>query len=122
MPNHTETREPFGDLEQYFALQQQIYDYFGYVEDWVVIPLDDQTNMYWCIDGDERNGEVKWAETPEKLADVEAGDYYSGPIYTQRFLPKWVYRAKDYTMISVDTMTDGNKFLMVFDNKREITS
>lgn len=45
---------------------------------------------------------------------------YSNEIYTQRFLPKWVYRGKDYTMICVDTHTDGNKFLQIFDNSKEI--
>jgi hypothetical protein len=33
-------------LKDYFALQQQIHDYFGYEEDWVTIPLDDATDMY----------------------------------------------------------------------------
>ena len=28
-------------LDQYFKLQKEIYDYFGYKEDWVVIPLYD---------------------------------------------------------------------------------
>ena len=48
------------------------------------------------------------------------GDYYQNEIYTQRFLPKWVYRGKEYTMICVDTRTDGNTFLQVFDNSKEI--
>jgi hypothetical protein len=47
-------------------------------------------------------------------------DGYAAEIYTQRFLPKWVYRGAEYTMVCVDTRTDGNKFLMVFDNKKEI--
>lgn len=105
-------------LDDYFSLQKQIYDYFGYVEDWVVIPLDDQRSMFWRIEGGEGyGGEVMWAETVEKLNSD--GDYYSGPVYTQRFLPKWVYRGAEFTMICVDTHTDGNKFLMVFDNTKE---
>lgn len=28
-------------LDDYFALQQQIFDHFGYREGWRVIPLDD---------------------------------------------------------------------------------
>ncbi len=31
-----------------------------------------------------------------------------------------VYRGQDYTMISVDTHVDGNKFLQIFDNKKEV--
>lgn len=60
-----------------------------------------------------------FAETLEEL-ESEEGDYYEHEIYTQRFLPKWVYRGEDYTMICVDTRVDGNKFLQVFDNKKEI--
>lgn len=27
-------------LDEYFKLQKEIYDYFGYKEDWVVIPIE----------------------------------------------------------------------------------
>lgn len=45
---------------------------------------------------------------------------YSDEIYTQCFLPKWIYRGKDYTMILIDIHTDGNRFLAIYDNKKEI--
>lgn len=133
-------------LNQYFNLQKQIHDYFGYEEDWKVIPLDDGTDYYWHVT-DEESGVVYFAEDEdtlrkavaieEKLSsrvlmgpefdkylrdleEQEVGDYYRSEIYTQRFLPKYVYRGKDYTMISVDTRTDGNKFLQVFDNSKEV--
>lgn len=106
-------------FDEYFKLQKEIFDHFGYVEDWVVIPLDDAREYYWTIeDGD--TGSVRFAESKELLEDEEAGEYYSNEIYTQRFLPKWVYRTDDYTMICVDTHTDGNKFLQIFDNAKEI--
>ena len=105
-------------LKDYFRLQQEIYDYFGYVEDWKVIPLDDCTDYYWkLIEHGDGRGEVMFAEGIEAL-DSD-GDYYVNSIYTQRFLPKWVYRGKDYTMICLDTHVDGNKLLRVFDNKKE---
>ena len=102
-------------LDDYFKLQQDIYDYFGYVEDWVVIPLDDCTSYFWELGEDE----VRYSEEVEKLEDWEAGQYYAAEIYRQRFLPKWVYRVEDYTMVCADTHVDGNKFLMVFDNAKE---
>jgi len=107
-------------LDQYFKLQKEIYEYFGYVEDWAVIPLDDQTNMYWFLD--EASGTVKTADIPLTNDLILDGEYdvYSYEIYTRRLLPKWVYRGPEYTMISVDTHCDGNKFLMVFDNTKEI--
>ncbi len=113
-------------LDQYFELQNKIYEYFGYREDWVSIPIDDCRKYYWTINGTERNGEVVFAEgttADEALKKIEGeGEYYSNIIYTQRFLPKWVYRGENFTMICVDTQTDGNKFLSIFDNAKELSN
>jgi hypothetical protein len=109
-------------LNEYNQKRQELFDYFGYVEDWAVIPIDDATMYYWFINGGEgRYGEVRFAKTTQDLDDEDAGNYYSNEIYTQRHLPKWVYRGAEYTMIVVDTHTDGNKFLQIFDNSKEIT-
>jgi hypothetical protein len=106
-------------LNEYNAKRQELFDYFGYVEDWVAIPVDDATMYYWRLTGDGRGDEVLFAGTLEELND-ETGNFYSNEIYTQRFLPKWVYRGADYTMVVVDTHTDGNKFLQIFDNAKEV--
>lgn len=91
-------------LDNYFSLQKQIHDYFGYVEDWKVIPLEDSTRYYWQLEqNSDGSGVVRFAESKKKLKDIDAGEYYENEIYTQRFLPKWVYVTDDYTMISVDT-------------------
>lgn len=106
-------------LDDYIKLQNQVYEYFGYKEDWVAIPIDDGRKYYWfLIQEEDGSGFVRFAETKEKLMDELAMDYYENDIYTQRFLPKWVYEGEDYTMICVDTHTDGNKFLQIFDNKK----
>lgn len=110
-------------LNNYFALQQQIFDYFGYVEDWKVIPLDDSTECYWKLTTyEDCSGYVRFSEDAVNLSEEneEQGEYYENEIYTQRFLPKWVYRGEEYTLICVDTHTDGNKFLQIFDNKKEV--
>lgn len=104
------------DKEQ--ATRAEIFEYFGYVEDWRVLPLDDAREYYWQLEGDEP-GSVKFAELAENL-NSDDGDFYSNEIYKQRFLPKWVYRGKDYSMIVVDTHTDGNQFLQIFDNAKEV--
>lgn len=110
-------------LKDYLALEKAIHDHFGYTEDWVTIPLDDRTDAYWFLDQKENGtGKVVFGEDGEPLTPEtieEGARIYSNVIYTQRFLPKWVYRTKDYTMICVDTRTDGNKYLAVFDNSRE---
>jgi hypothetical protein len=77
---------------------------------------------YWFVSGGQgHGGEVRFAKTAQDLDDEDAGNYYSNEIYTQRHLPKWIYRGAEYTMIVVDTHTDGNKFLQIFDNSKEIT-
>lgn len=101
-------------LDEYFKVQGEIYDYFGYKEDWVVIPIDNARTYFWWID----DVEVHFADTKKELFD-EDGNYYVNEIYHQRFLSKWVYRTENFTMICVDTHADGNKFLQVFDNSKE---
>ena len=107
-------------LDEYFDKKKAVHDYFGYKPDWVEIPLEDGTEYYWYLEGEGMGDSVLFAESIADLNDVGAGNYYSNEIYTQRFLPKWVYRGKDYTMVCVDTHTDGNKFLQVFDNSKEV--
>ena len=108
-------------LTEYFKLQKEIFDYFGYRQDWKVIPLDDQRESYWMLLQNERGGgRYVYSAEPFDTDSIRAGDnIYGGIIYTQRFLPKWVYRGAEYTMVCADTETDGNKFLMVFSNDRE---
>lgn len=106
-------------LNNYNEARQKLFDYFGYVEDWVVIPVDDTTHYFWQLDQQpDGSGEVRFADTEEELNTGE-GNAYANEIYTQRHLPKWVYRGEDYTMVVVDTHTDGNKFLQIFSNEYE---
>lgn len=108
-------------LKDYFALEKQIHDYFGYKEDWVSIPLSDQTDAHWKLNLDAHGGgDVTYNVGGMTEEGIEDGDYFSVSIYTQRFLSKWVYRGDEFTMVCADTHTDGNKFLMIFNNKLEI--
>lgn len=104
-------------LDDYLALQAEIFSYFGYVEDYRAIPLEDSREVYWRLEGDGP-GTVHYADSAKELAEEE-GNYYTDEIYTQRFLPRWVYRGEDYTLVCCDPGVDGNKFLRVFDNARE---
>lgn len=105
-------------LNDYFKLQQEIYNYFGYKENWRVIPLDDCTEYYWYLTGEGEGDNICFASSEQELQD-EDDEYYEEEIYPQRYLEKWVYRGLDYTMVVVDTQTDGNKLLSIFDNKKE---
>jgi len=100
-------------LDKYLELEKQIHEYFGYKEDWKVIPIDDAREYFWRFDGDN----VHFADTEEEL-ESEDGNYYANELYRQRFLPKWFYEGEEYTMICVDTHVDGNKFLQIFDNSK----
>ena len=102
-------------LANYEKAEQELFDYFGYVEDWRCIPFDFATEMHWKLTEDS----VLYSEERSD-AEEETGDHYSNEIYRQRHLPKWVYPGKDYTMIVVDTHVDGNQFLQVFKNSLEI--
>ena len=110
----------FDLLNQYFALQEKIFSYFGYQEDWRAIPLDDRTDTHWMLfQKPDGQGEVFWSPEPFSATMIDDGsNLYSASIYTQRFLQKWVYVGKDFTMVCVDTHVDLNKFLMVFTNEK----
>jgi len=104
-------------LDTYFSLQYQIFNYFGYKEDWRILPIVFSSDMYWRLYG-EGPGTVRFADT-KKLLDDPNLNYYENEIYTQRFLPKWVYRGKDYTMICSDPHSDRNQYLQIFENSKE---
>lgn len=106
-------------LDVYNRLEQEIFDYFGYVEDWVAIPIEDSREFYWTLYG-EGPGHVVFAEKLADLLDEDEGEFYLEEIYTQRFLPKWVYRGEEYTMVVVYGSSDGNKFLRIFSNAKEV--
>lgn len=107
-------------IDSYFEAKDKIHEAFGYEPDWKEIPLEDRRGCHWMIVGSERTGSVVWSDKPFTEELVIAGkEIYSGPIYTQRFLPKWVYRTDTHVLVSVDTQTDGNKFLMIFDVDKE---
>lgn len=108
-------------FEDYFALQKAVHDYFGYTEDWRILPLVDNREYYWRIVGGEgRGGVIHYAGTIADLNDEAKGNYYEATVYTQRHLPKWVYRAEVYTLVSMDTHSDFNQFLGIFANDREV--
>ena len=81
-------------LDEYFKLQKQIFEYFGYKEDWVVIPIEDSREYFWSLTEEYFGDEVKFAKDKENVFEGTMKDGYSEEIYTQCHLPKWVYRAK----------------------------
>ena len=104
-------------LENYQKAKQAIYDHVGFVEDWVIYPIDDCTRYVWKIIGTNLfEQKIQYANSVKQLNDKDVGDYYSAEIYTQRFYEKWVYPGEQYTMVFMDPHTDGMKYFAIFDN------
>jgi hypothetical protein len=110
---NTETADFSKLLGNYFLLQKQIYEFFGYEEGNKVFPIEDSTRYYWQLDGKDTDaGEVIFANSEGEL-ESQGGDYYCNDVMQRP------YRTPNYTAICVDTHVDGNKFLQIFDNLRE---
>lgn len=99
-------------ITAYFEAKKAVHEIFKYKADWVEIPMDDLRGNHWMLTKGEGPGSYcAWSNEPFTSEMLESGsNLYGGPIYTQRFLPRWVYRGDKHVMISVDTQTDGNKF------------
>jgi len=103
-------------VENYQKALQKIYDHVGFVEDWVIYPLDDCTEMYW----DTWDKTVKYAKSIDQYNSD--GTYYEDDIYTQRFYSKYVYEGEDFTMIFCDPHTDNMKWFRLFDNNKRMNN
>lgn len=102
-------------IKQYKDSLQKIYDHVGFKEDWVIAPLDDETDKYWKLN----DGCVNYADSIDELKN-EIGNYYTDEIYKQSFYKKWVYVGEDITMVFCDPHVDGMKWFRLFDNKKQI--
>lgn len=102
-------------LDKYNEALNEVYNYFGFTPDWVVYPIDDRREYLWQIIDNEV---VKFGESLEVMNSD--GNYYEQDIYRQRFYKKHIYEGPEYTMIFVDTRTDGMKYFAIYDNKKRI--
>ena len=101
-------------LDTYLKTRQQILDYFGYVEDWGVFPIEDGREYYWYLESTGL-GTVHFASSEQDLRE-QTGAYY---VHELCYPLQSVFRRPDFTMILVDTHTDGNLYLVIFDNANE---
>lgn len=115
------TRTIHDALDAFAAARKEIFEHVGYIEDWCVLPLDDSRDQWWHVDARECH-HVKFSPNRDALVHwLKHDDYgpygnvlYENVIYTNRHLPKWVYRGKDIVLVVADTQTDGNKNLQIF--------
>lgn len=100
-------------IEDYQNSLQAIYDHVGFVEDWVICPIDDKTDVFWKVTLDDTLPvSVQWGPTVSEI------EMYSDEIYTQRFYDKHIYEGSELTMIFCDPHVDGMKWFRIFDNKK----
>lgn len=100
-------------LEIYNTSVNAIFEYFEYVETWEKFIISDETEYYWFLCRDQ----VVFSEHLITKELLEEGDYYSNEIISDE-----IYSKPDFTMIKVDTNTDGNCFLSIFDNSKQFTN
>lgn len=116
-------------LDDYFRAKYKVHEHFGYEEGWTDIPLNDCTSSDWALfENEDGSGEVYFGVKEDIISYLKGEEMseptktlrcYSNVIYARRDLKKFVYVSGEFTMISCDTQTDGNKFLCVFTNSRK---
>ncbi len=100
-------------LDNYNKSLEEIYNYFGFKEGCRVFPIDYRRDYWWTMDA----AYVYYADSIYVKDDDHA---YSDTILYLQAYPKAVYEGQEYTMIMVDTHTDGNKFLAIYDNSKKL--
>lgn len=107
-------------LNQYNAAEKKIHEAFGYSAEWKIYPICDDTEYWWFI----LKRQVFFAKTKE-LA-IKARSFEDGEItesfeyYANEIIREGVWRNETHTMVRVDTHTDGNWVMQVFDNTKEV--
>lgn len=103
------------ELDKYFEAEKAVYEFFGFKEGWRVFPLDDRRDYYWQAS----DHSVHYSDETEDFTDEDREPQYADDIMYSRSA-SGIYRKDGYTMIAVDTGCDGNKFLAIFDNSKEV--
>jgi len=102
-------------INDYNEALEKLYKHVGFVEDWVLCPIDDCTDKFWDVDEDT----YTYADTEEQFEGD--GDYYQDEIYKQRFYKQWVYEGEQLTMVMCNPHVDGVCWFRFFDNKKRKT-
>lgn len=103
-------------LDTYNESLQAVYDYFGFREGCTIYPIDDRREYWWKSNAVE----VEFYDSKEAYDEQDGNHTYSDEILHHRFYPKAVYEGAEFTMIMVDTHTDGNKFMAIYDNSKRL--
>lgn len=103
-------------LDAYKKSLESVYNYFGFEEDWAVFPIDDRRKYYWKINAHE----VNFYDSVKAYEEQDGNHSYTDELLYHSHYPKAIYDGKDYTAILVNTHVDGNKFLAIYDNSKQV--
>ena len=102
-------------LTKHEQIYDEVFTYFGYKGNWRELLIADKTDVFWYIS--ENAEEVRYSYQPLIPEDRHNTDYSA---YIMQNLCYNICRGNDYTMIAIDTECDGNCFLAIFDNTKEL--
>lgn len=95
-------------LDTYLEVTQEIYDYFGYQENWEVLPIQDSREYFWRIS----DMELQYGNTALDIIEETENSY------AEDIIDK-IYEGDEYTLIGVST-SSGQSYLRIFDNEKQI--
>ena len=97
-------------IEQYHEAEEELHERFGFLKRWRAFPIDNLTELYWFDDGDR----VYYSDVVFTEESIKDGHQ----LYTATLNDK--HQKDGFTMILGDTESDGNIFLMIFDDLKEL--
>ena len=94
-------------IDNYFKLQDEIFKHCGYQEGWKIYPIVDYREYFWTIDD-------------EDLITSNENDFSDdGNCYCDEIIGN-IFKGEKYTLILVDTHVDGNSYLALLNNLKEV--
>lgn len=101
-------------LDKYKESLKAIHEYFNFEEDWCVYPIDDRREMYWFT-VESSIIQFKKLEDYTNLSD----EIYTDTIWRYSGYPQ-ILKGPNYSMILINTQTDGNVFWAIYCNDKEV--
>lgn len=104
-----------GDLlTEYARLEQEILAHFSYEPQWREYLIRDYRGLWWGID--RHTLYYQYENNPPTEDTMRRGQFCTADVRS-------VYRSADgYSMLCLDTQTDGNKYLGVFEDSLRVDS
>lgn len=101
-------------LKDYFELQKQIHEYFGYVEKvGHSLQIEDCTDYFWKLESDE----VCFANSIEDLINEE-GSFFKDEYFTK--VNKHILETDKYTAVCIRSCDFNGNYLCIYDNSKRI--